>query len=41
MKHWRWEKDARSVRDRRRAAMADFRRRMRPTWDRYLRREPG
>lgn len=37
----RWEKDARTVRDRRKEAMADFRRRMRPTWDRYLRREPG
>jgi hypothetical protein len=29
------------VLDRRRASLADFRRQMRPLWDRFLRQEPG
>jgi tetratricopeptide (TPR) repeat protein len=37
----RWDRDARSVLDRRRASLADFRRQMRPLWDRFLRQEPG
>jgi tetratricopeptide (TPR) repeat protein len=35
----RWARAAKADRDRRRALRAEFRRRMRPLWDRYLRQE--